>query len=233
MVGYLIYSLPFLRMMKRLDPKKDVAKRDQIINRIPKQFAKIFIKLTGSTVTVKGNDRIPEGPVLIICNHEGDFDIPVLLGFIDKPFGFISKVEVRKIPIVASWMEVMNCVFINRKNRRQAIESIKEGVKQLKKGHSLVIFPEGTRSKGGPIREFKNGGFHLAVDAQVPIVPITIVGTSDIFERNNRLIKPANIQLIIGNPVNSHLKSQMDIKELSSEVRSIIINQSDQGKKVS
>ncbi|HYK74337.1 MAG TPA: lysophospholipid acyltransferase family protein [Pseudoneobacillus sp.] len=223
--GYLIYSLPQLRLMKKLDPKMDVAKRDQLVHRIPKQWSEVMMKLTGSTITVEGQDRIPDGPVVLISNHEGDFDIPVLLGSIDKPFGFVSKIEVKKVPILANWMEVMNCVFLNRKDRQQALRSIREGVKLLKKGHSLVIFPEGTRSKGGPIKHFKSGSFRLAVDAKVPIVPISIIGTSNVFEKNNRLIKPAEIKVIIGQPVVSHIHSEKDIKELAAEVREIIVSQ--------
>lgn len=225
MVGYLIYSIPLLGMMRNLDTNMDVAKRDELVNRVPKRWAKVIMKLTGAKITVEGKERIPQGPVVIICNHEGDFDIPVLIGSIDKPFGFISKIEVKKVPILASWMEVMNCVFLNRKDRNQAIQSIQEGVKLLKKGHSLVIFPEGTRSKGGPVGHFKSGSFRLAVDARVPIVPISIIGTSDVFEKNNRLIKPAEIKVIIGHPVVSHIHNEKDIKELSVEVRDIIINQ--------
>jgi 1-acyl-sn-glycerol-3-phosphate acyltransferase len=225
MVGFLVCSLPTLSRMKKLNRKMDVAKRDEILHRTPKHWSKVFLKLAGAKVTIEGLERIPNGPVVIISNHEGDFDIPVLLGFIEKPFGFISKIEVKKVPILAQWMEVIHCVFLDRKDRRKALQSIRDGVKLLKKGHSLAIFPEGTRSKGGPIGRFKSGSFRLAVDSKVPIVPISIQGTSDLFEKNNRLIRPAAVRVIIGKPVTSHLHSEKDLKELATEVRDIIITQ--------
>lgn len=223
MSGYLVYSLPALARMKKLNASNEkVEERDKIIHAIPKKWSRMIMKLTGSKIEVKGQELIPEGPVLFISNHEGDFDIPTLLGSIDKPFGFISKIEVKKVPILASWMEVMNCVFLDRKDRRQAIRSIREGAEILKQGHSLVIFPEGTRSKGGAMGEFKSGSFRLAKDAGVTIVPVCIEGTSHVFEKNNRLIKPAKITVTICPPIEAHVHKEKDMKELALEVRSVI-----------
>jgi 1-acyl-sn-glycerol-3-phosphate acyltransferase len=230
MAGYLVCSVPNLQRMKKLDRKMDVLKRDEIVHRVPKNWSKVFLKLAGAEIIVEGKGNIPKGSVLIMSNHEGDFDIPVLLTSIEKPFGFISKIEVKKVPIMAQWMEVLNCVFIDRSDRAKAIQSLKAAVRLLKKGHSLVIFPEGTRSKGGPVGRFKPGGFRLAVDAKVPILPVSIVGTSHLFEKNNRLIKPGTVKVIIGEPIVSHIHSDKDPKELANEVRAIIIEQMDKKK---
>ncbi|MBP2241252.1 1-acyl-sn-glycerol-3-phosphate acyltransferase [Cytobacillus eiseniae] len=224
MMSYLVYSLPTLSKMKKLHPEMPVDERDRLIHQTPSKWSKTIMKITGSHVQVKGQELIPDGPVVFVCNHEGDFDIPVLLANIEKPFGFISKVEVKKAPIISSWMEVMNCVFIDRKDRRSAVKSIREGVEKLKNGHSIVIFPEGTRSKGGPIGEFKTGGLRLAKDAGVPIVPIGIKGTSDIFEKNGRLVRPANVQINICQPIDPSVFQQRDLKETAVAVRKIIID---------
>lgn len=222
MSGYLIYSIPNLRRVKKLKTDMPVDERDRIIHSMPKKWSKTIMKLTGSNIKVVGLERIPAGPVVFISNHEGNFDIPTLLGFIDKPFGFISKIEVKKVPIISSWMEVINCVFLDRKDRRQAIRSIREGTEILRQGHSIVIFPEGTRSKGGEMKEFKSGSFRLAKDAEVPIVPICIKGTSNVFEKNGRLIKPADIQVTICPPVEAKHYKDMNVKELAAEVQGII-----------
>jgi 1-acyl-sn-glycerol-3-phosphate acyltransferase len=231
MSGYLIYSLPKLAKMKRLNPQLSVAERDQIIHTVPKKWSRVIMRITGSDVTVNGEHHIPEGPVVFICNHEGNFDIPVLLGFINKPFGFISKMEVKKVPIISAWMEVMNCVFLDRKDRRQAIRSIREGVSLLKDGHSIVIFPEGTRSKGGEMGQFKAGSFRLAKDAGVPIVPISIKGTSNVFEKNGRFIKPAAIEVSVLPAITSY--EDKDLKELAFEVQQLIMNDLAKEKKAS
>ncbi len=224
MSGYLVYSIPKLQRMKKLDKRLSVSERDQLIHTIPNKWSKTIMKLTGSKVKVEGIENLPEGAVVMISNHEGDFDIPTLLASIEKPFGFISKVEVKKVPILSTWMEIMNCVFLDRSDRRKSVQSIREAVKLLKEGHSIAIFPEGTRSKGGPIGEFKSGGFRLAKDAKVPIVPISISGTSDVFEKNGRLVKPAFIQVKILPCIPSSIFDQKDMKEVSDYVREVIIN---------
>ncbi|WP_231505656.1 lysophospholipid acyltransferase family protein [Bacillus sp. EB01] len=182
--GYLLYSTIELRRLKKLDLALPVAVRDKIIHATPKRWSRNIMKLTGSKVTVIGEENIPKGAVVFISNHEGDFDVPVLLGYLSKPFGFISKVEVKKVLIMRKWMELINCVFMDRGDRRQAIASLREGAEMLKKGHSLVIFPEGTRSKGGVVGMFKSGSFRLPKDGEVPIIPISIQGTSNVFEKN-------------------------------------------------
>ena len=224
MSGYLVYSIPKLQRMKKLDKRLSVSERDQLIHTIPNKWSKTIMKLTGSKVKVEGIENLPEGAVVMISNHEGDFDIPTLLASIEKPFGFISKVEVKKVPILSTWMEIMNCVFLDRSDRRKSVQSIREAVKLLKEGHSIAIFPEGTRSKGGPIGEFKSGGFRLAKDAKVPIVPISISGTSNVFEKNGRLVKPASIQVKILPCIPSSIFDQKDMKEVSDYVREVIIN---------
>lgn len=220
--GYLIYSLPQLARLKKLS-HLSVEDRDQLAHEYPQRFSTTFIKLTGSKVSVEGLELIPEGPVVFIANHESDFDIPVLLGKIDKPFGFVSKIEVKKVPILSSWLDALNCVLIDRKNRKQAVNNMKEAVLSLKKGHSFVIFPEGKRSMGGPVQPFKVGGFRLAQDAGVPIVPIAIKGTADVFEKNGRLIKPACIKVTVSHPIDPKVHCHKDYKELAEEVRQLII----------
>jgi len=223
-VGFLLFSIPTLSKMKKLDPSIPVAQKDKIIHEIPRKWSQTIMKITGSKIIVEGQENIPDGPVVIVCNHVGDFDIPVLLGFVNKPFGFISKIEVSKVPILSSWMKVMNCVFLDRKDRRQSVRAIKEAAASVKEGHSLVLFPEGTRSKGGAVGEFKPGGFRIAIDANVPIVPISISGTADVFEKNNRLVRPATIRIHIGKPILSHLTTNpSSIKEVAEETRQFIL----------
>lgn len=223
MGGYLVYSIPKLSRLKRLPENLNPDQKKLLIHETPKNWSKTFMALTGSKVEVVGLEHIPDGPVLFASNHEGDFDIPVLIGSLNKPFGFISKIEVKKVPILSAWMEAIDCVFIDRKNREKASASIMSGVELLKKGSSLLIFPEGTRSKGGPVGLFKAGGFRLAKDSGVPIVPISIEGTADVFEKNGRLVKPAMIRVIISSPIYSRQYKDMDLITLAGEVRSVIL----------
>jgi 1-acyl-sn-glycerol-3-phosphate acyltransferase len=191
-------------------------------NKTPRKWAKGLVNIVGGRITVVGAENLPKGAVVIVANHQGSFDIPVLIGFVPKPFGFISKVEVLKIPIVGAWMRVMNCVFMDRSNRAKSAEAIGTGVEVLKQGHSLVIFPEGTRSKGGPVQSFKPGSVRLAIDAEVPIVPIAIDGTADILEKNKGIMKPADVTITILPPVTLDTIKTMDSKTLAGHVQSLI-----------
>ncbi|MGM0845418.1 MAG: lysophospholipid acyltransferase family protein [Bacillota bacterium] len=197
MILYLIYSVPNLIKMKKIRFSLPVEEVDRKRQAMAKRWAKGIIERTGTAVHLRGETNIPAGPVLFISNHEGDFDIPVLLGYVDKPFGFMSKIEVKKVPIISGWMDVMNCVFVDRKNKRQSVLSLRECIAKLKKGHSLVVFPEGTRNKGKGIAEFKTGAFRIALEAGVPVVPIHISGTADIFENQKRGLKPASVSVTI------------------------------------
>ncbi|MGM9925127.1 MAG: lysophospholipid acyltransferase family protein [Bacillus sp. (in: firmicutes)] len=214
--GYLLYSIPFLNKAKRLDDDSlTVEEQDRIKHVQPKKWASQLMKISSANVKVLGEENVPAGAVLLVSNHEGNFDIPVLLSSLKKPFGFISKIEVKKIPVVYKWMEVMNCVFMDRKDRRQSIKAIRAGIALMKEGHSIAVFPEGTRSKGGPVGEFKAGSLRLATDAKVPIVPIAIKGTSQLMEKNNSWIKPGDVTVSILPAVTYEQYKDMDSNELN------------------
>lgn len=195
--GYLPISIPKLNKIRSQKDLISVEQYDQLVHEVPQKWAEGILKRTKSEFTVEGLENLPNGAVLFISNHEGNFDIPTLLAHIPKPFGFISKIEVKKIPLIPKWMEEMNCVFLDRTNRKSSYRSIQDTVSQLQNGHSILMFPEGTRSKGQGIGSFKSGFVRIAKDSNVPIVPIAIRGTSDIMEKNNNKIRPAHVHISI------------------------------------
>ncbi|OFI01572.1 1-acyl-sn-glycerol-3-phosphate acyltransferase [Clostridium acetireducens DSM 10703] len=166
-----------------------------------KAWSRFIIKTVGIKVNTKGLENIPKRNCLFVANHQGIFDIPVMLYVIDTPMGFIAKKELLKIKIISSWMKEIHCVFMDRSNIRESIKSINEGIKNLKEGYSMAIFPEGTRSKGPKLGEFKKGSMKLAIKSGVPIVPVSIDGTYKIREGNNNKIKSAEVNIIINEPV--------------------------------
>ncbi|WP_113929331.1 lysophospholipid acyltransferase family protein [Bacillus sp. P14.5] len=224
MALYLIYSVPNLIRMKKIGGPLPVEEKDRKRHAMAKRWAKGIIKRTGTSVAVSGEAYIPDGPVLFVSNHEGDFDIPVLLGYIGKPFGFMSKIEVKKVPIISGWMDVLNCVFVDRKNKRQSVLSLRECIAKLKDGHSLVVFPEGTRSKGRGIADFKTGAFRIALEAGVPVVPIHITGTADIYENQKRGLKPASVKIDVLPAVPLSEYQGMTPREMADFVKGIIEN---------
>ncbi|MEW9121410.1 MAG: lysophospholipid acyltransferase family protein [Thermotaleaceae bacterium] len=219
---YMIVLLPQLWKANLLEKQGKKKALQKYIHPIAQTWAKRLISLTGTSVEVVGHEYIPEGPVVFVSNHQGNFDIPLFIGYIDKPKAFIAKVELLKMPLVSSWMKKLRCIFIDRKDARQSLRAIQEGVQILKEDYSLVIFPEGTRSKGPQLGEFKRGSLKLATKARVPIVPVTIQGTYRIMEANGSIIKPTAVKMTISPPILTTNLSKDEENHLLDKVYGII-----------
>ena len=173
-------------------------------------WGKIMIKSSGSKVSITGLENLPkQDNLLFVSNHQGNADIPLIFGYIPKLIGFIAKIELKKMPILNIWMILVHSIFMDRKNLRQSHRVIEKGIENLNKGHALVIFPEGTRSKSSKMNHFKKGSLKLALKSNVMIVPLTINGSYKMFEANGNKIKPAKISL--------HIHPPIDVKKLSEE----------------
>ena len=179
------------------------------VYKLMQQLCKDIVKSTGMELEVRGKENLKsDGPVLYVATHKSMFDIIVLLTIIDEPTLFVGKKEVSKMPIVNKWFDALGCIYIDRQDMRKALQSIIEGINELKSGQSIVLFPEGTRNMSNEIRPFKEGGFKLATKTKVPIVPIALSNTYKVFEEKKRIQK-AKVVVNIGEPVKT--------KELSKE----------------
>lgn len=219
----LLGTLPKLRKVKRLEKQGLIEERDTYVHKAAQKWMLDNLRRAGATVEVCGIENLPtDTNVVFVSNHQGNFDIPLLMGYIDMPKGFISKIEAKKIPIVNQWMELIHCVFMDRSTLKGSAGAIIEGIKVLKSGHSLVIFPEGTRSKGGRIGEFKSASFKLATKPGIPIVPITIDGSYRLMEQNHNQIKPAHVKLTIHPMVITKGLNKEELEALPSQVATTI-----------
>jgi len=220
---YLVNIMPLYFKVNRLLKQGKIKERDILVNSIASKWAKDLLKLAGAKVTVIGAKNIPlDRAVLFASNHQGSFDIPILLGCIEKPKAFIAKVEMLKMPIICTWMKQMNCVFLDRHDSRQSLRVMNETAEYLKKGYSMAVFPEGTRSKGKTMGEFKAGSLKIAKKANVPIVPVTIKGSFKLMEQNGFIIKPAEVEIVISEPIETIDLTKEDINKLHEKVRTII-----------
>ncbi|OLN32746.1 lysophospholipid acyltransferase family protein [Desulfosporosinus metallidurans] len=219
---YLIAIEPALLKVNRLTKEGKIAERDQLTAQVAKKWAQSLVRFAGVTVEITGEEKIPSGPVLFVSNHQGNFDIPILLGYINKPKAFIAKIELLKMPLIRTWMTHMKCVFMDRSDIRQSLKVINQAAEHLKEGYSMVIFPEGTRSKGEFLGEFKPGSLKLGLKAGVPIVPITIRGSYKIMEQNGFIIKPALVEITISDPILTDGLTKDKGTELPEKVRQII-----------
>ncbi len=212
--------------VNRLDRLGKLQEKRKYVNQISKNLCRILINTSKSTVEVRGVENVPEDTaVLFICNHQGYFDIPILLYHLPKTLGFLAKIEIKKWPLIGKWLTCLEGVFIDRSDIRQSLTAIKETSEVLKSGQSMIIFPEGTRSKGKQLNEFKPGSLRAALRAKVPIVPVTIENTYQILEANNyKNIKAANITITIAPAIETAQLDRKSSNQLSDVIFEIIKN---------
>lgn len=195
------------------------------LNKVGSMWAEEIIKSTGSTVEVIGEENIiRDRSIVIMANHQSNLDIPVLIRYLDIPISFVSKIEISKVPILSKAMREIHCVFLDRSDIKQSALSIIQSIDTVKKGYSMCIFPEGTRSKDGNMGEFKKGAFKLATKSKAPILPITINGISGILENNTKNIIPGKIHLTIHKPIFTENLSKVEVSNLPDVVRGVIKN---------
>lgn len=219
---YMVRQNPKLRLVRRLDREGNIAERDRIVNEIVPAWARYVFEVTKSDVTVEGLEKLPAGrAVVFIANHQGEMDIPLLFGYTGKPMAFVAKIELSKIPVLSAWMKMLQCTFIDRKSPRASVQAILDAAANVSKGYSQVIFPEGTRSRGGKHHEFKAGSFKLAFKSSAPIVPVTIDGTWRIYEEKNRL-QSASVRMIIHDPIETAGLTKEQMAEIPARVEKIV-----------
>jgi len=193
-----MFILPVALLLGLFDKKLQV-KIAYAFNRF---IAIISIKISGAKLEIKGLENLPiNQAVLYVGNHRSMFDILLLMKVIKTPLIFVAKKSLTKWPVISWWMSAQKTLFIDRDNLREGFKVILEGIELLKSGNSIVIFPEGTRSKMAELLPFKKGSFQLATKSGVPIIPFAIKGTDDVFENNKFNLKPKTIYFAIGKPI--------------------------------
>lgn len=219
-IGFFLSRMGKYNRLKKYSIEGNIEARNDLAFDTGHYWGKKLIELTGSEVEIIGVENIPEDtPCLFASNHQSLFDIPLLLGYIDKNKGFVAKKELRKIPLVGNWMEHANCVFLDRENPREGLKAIKGAIQNIKEGTSMVIFPEGTRSLDGDINEFKQGSLKIAEKAKVPVIPVRIQGTIEILPKGKKLIRSSKIQLKIGEAVYLDNYEKEDLKRIHEIVQ--------------
>lgn len=219
----LALTIPQIFTAKKLKKSGGFSKFADYVLMVTSTWADGQLKWAGVKVFVHGLDNIPaDRTVLFVSNHQSNFDIPLFLCKIPGYKGFIAKIELKKVPAVNTWMEFLGCVFMDRNDLKQSVKCIIEGINILKSGVSMVVFPEGTRSKGNEMGEFKQGTFKLATKPGVPIVPVTVDGTYKIMEENKMKIKPAAVNIYIHPPIETKGLSGEEKASLPETVKEII-----------
>jgi len=201
-----------------------ISKSGDLPHIVARIWAKCILVASGIKVTVKGHSNIDSaGSYIYMSNHLSNFDIPVLLAYLPVQFRWLAKAELFKIPLFGYAMQRAGYISIDRSNFRSAVQSLKRAAKNIRDGVSVLIFPEGTRSQDFNIQPFKKGGFVLAVDSGVPIIPVIIHGTWPIMPKKRILVKPGNVVLEIAKPIKSSDYTRKTKEDLMEKVRNVLI----------
>ncbi|MBU0935112.1 MAG: 1-acyl-sn-glycerol-3-phosphate acyltransferase [Spirochaetes bacterium] len=189
---------------------------------IVRVWARSVIFLTGTKAVVNGLENVPkEKAIVFVSNHQGDMDFVMNLAFLPRLSGFMIKSQAAFLPFINIWIAAIGCVFLNRDSLAKGKKSIEVGVRKIKGGQALCIYPEGTRSRGVNMGPFRNGSFKLATMADATIVPITVHGSWLTWEAHKRIM-PATIQYTLHPPVPTAGLSADERRALPDRIKAII-----------
>jgi 1-acyl-sn-glycerol-3-phosphate acyltransferase len=236
-VFYVIFHIVPIRRRYKHPERYSIEERFKHI----KKTCEIIVKRTGADLTVLGREHlIPDQPVLYIANHASMIDPYFVSVAVVHQLGAVIAGDdgYEKIPVLAPWFRSIGSVFVDRKNPREGIKAINQAIKNVKSGHSLILFPEGEITRfvapDETVAPFHTGGLKIATKAGVPIIPIAISGTPKVFKARSVIgrIKKAKVTMTILEPYTKHINGSLPIGELAEELRQLIIEKVEEQNKM-
>jgi 1-acyl-sn-glycerol-3-phosphate acyltransferase len=186
-------------------------------------WARSIASASGVSVTVEGRELLEPGkPYIFAANHQSQFDIFALQGFLGVDFRWLAKKELFKVPVWGPAMRRAGYIPVDRSHGKQAIKSLDEAAQKIAAGTSVIIFPEGTRSKDGNLQDFKAGAMVLAIKSGVDIVPVAISGTHAILPKGKLLINPGKVLIRMGKPIEMKNYGAKDKHDLARIVQNAV-----------
>lgn len=174
-----------------------VTKRIDFLWKVAILGSRLGIRVAGVRVEVVGRQNLdPAQPYLFMANHVSNIDPPLLTPLLERRISVLAKIELFRIPIFGTAMRLAGFVPVDRGKREAAIDSVREAVRVMQSGMSMLVYPEGTRSPDGKLLPFKKGPFHLAMDAGIPVLPITMVGLYETWPKGKFRLTPGTVTVI-------------------------------------
>jgi 1-acyl-sn-glycerol-3-phosphate acyltransferase len=176
--------------------------------------------IAGSPLTVLGEQVLKSNRVAVYAsNHLSYMDTPVMFATFPFQFRILARHNLWKLPFIGWYLNRSGQIPVNADNPRASITSLNVGVKALKAGMPLVVFPEGGRSVDGHLQEFMSGAAFMAIRAQVPLVPMALVGTHELFPMHTHFFRPRPVKVIMGKPFPTEGLTKSDANQLTAQLR--------------
>jgi 1-acyl-sn-glycerol-3-phosphate acyltransferase len=189
-------------------------------------WARIILTVTNTRIRVTGKQNIQKGQsYIIIANHQSHFDILALVCGLGLQYRWVIKQELRRIPLFGYALHASRNIFIDRSDHASAIRSINEGMDRLPDGAGVLFFAEGTRSPDGRIQSFKKGGFIIALERQLPVLPVTINGSRKALPKNSMIFSSGEIEVVVSEPIETSGYTAESIDQLMESTRNKIVEE--------
>jgi len=199
-----------------------------IIFFLAQMWARSILFVSGTKLDVYGLENIDvHKNFVFIANHQSHFDVIAVFSVLPLTVRFLAKKELFRIPLFGWAIAAVGMIRIDRSNREKALQSMDKAQAIIKKGVSVVIFPEGTRSLDGKVQDFKKGAFVIAIKGNLPIVPVSISGSRFILKKHTARIRPGVIKIVIDKPVATKGYTYNDREQLAENIKQIIIKNID------
>ncbi|HZS07996.1 MAG TPA: lysophospholipid acyltransferase family protein [Blastocatellia bacterium] len=186
-------------------------------------WCRMIAVTAGARTRVRGLENLPrDRACVVIANHQSYFDIPAIWANLPLQFRIMAKRVLFYIPFMGWFLWRAGHIPVDRENARAALANVRRAVDKLQAGYSIVVFPEGTRSKDGRLQDFKSGGFKIAMKAGVPVVPVTIIGTRRVLKKDSLIFHPGDVEVIIDPPIATTDYTNRTLPELVARTRGCI-----------
>lgn len=182
----------------------------------------LILKTSGIRVRVEGLGHLKPGPAIYCANHQSAMDIPVLYVNLPVQFRFVAKRSLFNMPFMGWHLRRSGHIAVDRDRPRDAMKSMKKAAEEIRAGKSVLLFPEGHRSRDGRMLPFKTGSFYMAILAGVPVVPITLNGTRSVLKPDTYHVRAGQTEMIIHPPIATEGMDRHDVDGLAEKAQTIV-----------
>jgi 1-acyl-sn-glycerol-3-phosphate acyltransferase len=194
----------------------------RVPGRVERAWGRALLRLWGIDVLVSGAENVPRGPAVFAANHASVLDIPLLFGYLPADFRIIHKRSLYLVPLIGLYLYLAGHIGIDRRNPFRARRSLSRAAARIAGGASVAVFPEGTRSPDESVRRFKKGSFVLALEAGVPVVPVSLAGVKRLTPHGLLRLRAGLVRLAVHEPIPTSGWGPDHAQSLADQARAVV-----------